>query len=385
MRLRAALFASIVLALGLLLAGCFLLQPQAEVDFDASAVEGPQPLVVSFTPLSEEVPVSFAWDFGDGHTSDEPDPVHVYKAAGTYTVTLSVELSGGRVATETKADYVTVDTSLRKASNPLLYWVNDRGLLKSSGRSGVGETVVAERFFSVAAMEIVGDKLYWVDHSWQTILRANLDGSGQETLIHGRELNYLPWDLAVDPVGGKIYWVCLPYDRPVESGDYDWVWVGGIRRADLDGSNVETLVTYPAGASEYATHIAVDPVLGRVYWCLQNGSTWKLQYSPTGSWIPQTVCENSGSPRALALDTIDPVGAKYAYFVTGNKVQRLHVAVGSPLDVVTGLGLSFDIAVDALEGKLYVATWDGIVRANVSGSEKEVLFPEEDVEALVLR
>lgn len=385
MRLRAALFASILLALGLLLAGCFLLQPQAEVDFDASAVEGPQPLVVSFTPLSEEVPVSFAWDFGDGHTSDEPDPVHVYKAAGTYTVTLSVELSGGRVATETKADYVTVDTSLRKASNPLLYWVNDRGLLKSSGRSGVGETVVAERFFSVAAMEIVGDKLYWVDHSWQTILRANLDGSGQETLIHGRELNYLPWDLAVDPVGGKIYWVCLPYDRPVESGDYDWVWVGGIRRADLDGSNVETLVTYPAGASEYATHIAVDPVLGRVYWCLQNGSTWKLQYSPTGSWIPQTVCENSGSPRALALDTIDPVGAKYAYFVTGNKVQRLHVAVGSPLDVVTGLGLSFDIAVDALEGKLYVATWDGIVRANVSGSEKEVLFPEEDVEALVLR
>jgi PKD repeat protein len=385
MRLRAALFGSTILALGVLLAGCFLLQPQAEVDFDASAVEGPQPLVVSFAPLSEEAPVSFAWDFGDGSVSDDPDPVHVYKAAGTYTVSLAVVLADGRVATETKIDYVTVDVSLRKGSSPLLYWVNDRGLLKSGGRGGLGETVVAEQFFSVAAMETVGDKLYWIDHSRQSIYRANLDGSGQETLVHGRELYYLPWDLAVDPVGGKMYWVTLPYDSPVESGDYDWVWVGGIHRADLDGTNVETLVTYPAGASEYATHVAVDPVLGRVYWCLQSGSTWKLRTSPTGSWTPRTVSENGGSPRGLALDTIVPIGARYVYYVVGSKVQRLHIATGAPLDVLAGVELSFDIAVDALEGKLYVATQNGIVRSSVNGSDMEALFPDESVRALVLR
>lgn len=385
MKLRTKLGGVFLLALGVLITGCYLLQPPLEIDFGASTVEGPQPLVVLFTPILEETPVSFAWDFGDGTTSDEPDPVHVYQAAGTFTVSLTVELADGPVATRTKVDYVTVLERAAKALPLLLYWVNDRGVLKSGDRGGISEDIVAERFFSVASMEIAGGKLFWVDHSLQKIARANLDGSQQQTLVHGRETYYLPWDIAVDPVGGKVYWVCLPHDTPVNAGDYDWVWVGGIHRADLDGSNVETLITYPAGASEYATQVAVDPVRGRVYWCLQGGSSWKLQYSPTGSWIPQTICENSGSPRGLALDTIASVGARYVYFITGSEVQRLHIAVGAPLNVLTGLEFPRDIVVDALEGKLYVATWNGIVRSSVSGTEMEVIFPEEDVNALAVR
>ena len=31
----------------------------------------------------------YAWDFGDGNTSTDRDPVHVYEAVGTYTVTLT--------------------------------------------------------------------------------------------------------------------------------------------------------------------------------------------------------------------------------------------------------------------------------------------------------
>jgi hypothetical protein len=33
---------------------------------------------------------SYQWDFGDGGTSTERDPVHVYKDGGYYTVTLKV-------------------------------------------------------------------------------------------------------------------------------------------------------------------------------------------------------------------------------------------------------------------------------------------------------
>jgi PKD repeat protein len=41
--------------------------------------------------------VSYLWDFGDGFTSTAPNPVHPFAASGTYTVTLTVTDSVGRV------------------------------------------------------------------------------------------------------------------------------------------------------------------------------------------------------------------------------------------------------------------------------------------------
>ncbi|WP_456320708.1 PKD domain-containing protein, partial [Palaeococcus sp. (in: euryarchaeotes)] len=39
--------------------------------------------------------VSWSWDFGDGSTSSEAEPVHVYTSAGNYTVTLTVRDNKG--------------------------------------------------------------------------------------------------------------------------------------------------------------------------------------------------------------------------------------------------------------------------------------------------
>jgi len=41
-----------------------------------------------FTDNSTGSPTSFAWDFGDGNTSTQPSPSHLYGAPGNYTVTL---------------------------------------------------------------------------------------------------------------------------------------------------------------------------------------------------------------------------------------------------------------------------------------------------------
>ncbi len=91
-----------------------------EAAFDANATSGAAPLAVEFTDHSTGVPVSWSWDFGDGTTSAEQNPVHVYEDAGTYTVTLTaanpagsdtVEAADSIIVFEPPAAYFTANTT----------------------------------------------------------------------------------------------------------------------------------------------------------------------------------------------------------------------------------------------------------------------------------
>jgi PKD repeat protein len=85
----------------------------------ATPTRGGAPLTVNFSDLSEGVPTSWAWDFGDGTTSTEQNPTHVYTAVGNYTASLTVSDAGGNVSTKTigitveplVADFVATPTS----------------------------------------------------------------------------------------------------------------------------------------------------------------------------------------------------------------------------------------------------------------------------------
>ncbi len=75
-------------------------------DFIADNRSGEAPLNVTFTNLSENA-TTFAWDFGDGATSAEKDPFHVYTARGLYNVSLEASNAFGSDI-ETKTDYIDV-------------------------------------------------------------------------------------------------------------------------------------------------------------------------------------------------------------------------------------------------------------------------------------
>ena len=62
---------------------------------------------MNFSNTSTGSITSHAWTFGDGGTSTAASPSHVYAAAGTYTVALTVTGPGGS-NTQTRTDYVTV-------------------------------------------------------------------------------------------------------------------------------------------------------------------------------------------------------------------------------------------------------------------------------------
>ncbi|WP_052712624.1 PKD domain-containing protein [Methanosarcina barkeri] len=56
--------------------------------FTADPTEGSAPLTVQFTDTSTNSPTQWNWDFGDGNTSTEQNPVHVFSDEGMYSVTL---------------------------------------------------------------------------------------------------------------------------------------------------------------------------------------------------------------------------------------------------------------------------------------------------------
>jgi PKD repeat protein len=59
-------------------------------DFTSDQTEGDAPLVVHFYDMSYGFADAREWDFGDGSTSTEKNPIHVYREPGKYDVSLTV-------------------------------------------------------------------------------------------------------------------------------------------------------------------------------------------------------------------------------------------------------------------------------------------------------
>ena len=77
------------------------------VDFVGTPTDGKAPLTVQFTDRSLGNNLTYLWNFGDGKTSTEKNPSHVYTEAGTYTVRLTVNSTYG-TNTAVKDKYINV-------------------------------------------------------------------------------------------------------------------------------------------------------------------------------------------------------------------------------------------------------------------------------------
>ncbi|MGE0076239.1 MAG: PKD domain-containing protein [Bacteroidales bacterium] len=81
------------------------------VMFSADITSGYLP-TVEFTDQSNGTGItSWEWDFGDGYSSTEQNPIHAYTTAGVYPVTLIVS-DGTQNCTTTKQDYIYTDRIL---------------------------------------------------------------------------------------------------------------------------------------------------------------------------------------------------------------------------------------------------------------------------------
>jgi gliding motility-associated-like protein len=100
--------------------GAIVLFNGVHADFDYASAQGcASPTPVTFTNNSTGTGVlTYKWDFGDGNTSTQQNPVHNYITTGNYTIKLIVTNSSGCADTLIKANAVNIGFVQPKFTSP---------------------------------------------------------------------------------------------------------------------------------------------------------------------------------------------------------------------------------------------------------------------------
>lgn len=301
-----------------------------------------------------------------------------------WTETVRATVEGGKIR-RANPNGSNVETLITiKASIPLgiavdfasrkLYWTNSDGKVIRADLSGSNsEDVVTgagtlESFSAGALPELIytetgtvvgNPAIYWADKQAAAIRRVNINNSNIEDIITNVPNSSA---IALDLTRGQIYWT-----------ETD---TGKIRRANLNGSNDQDLITGLAGPLS----IALDLVRGKIYWTDQNwdGSTGAVTESTiqranlNGSNL-QDIVTGLGIIEDIALDV--SMGKVYWTDSELGTIQRANLNGSNVEDLVNGTRSPSDIALDAAGGKMYWADYNNkeIVRADLDGSNVETL------------
>ena len=176
-------------------------------------------------------------------------------------------------------------------------------------------------------------KIYYVEAG--TIQRSNLDGSAEEEVVPA---GHSPGDMAIDKTGVFIYWINA-------AG-------GKIQRADSDGSNIVDIVTGVSGLFR----LTLDGT-GMLYWITRNAGEWFADGTIWRANVDGSNIEAILTDGALHSIAVDPIQG-YIYWTSVNTIFR------SPLDGSTMEDWSKvfkfsgeDLALDGSTGDVYYAAW----------------------------
>jgi|GEM_PF-5911018 len=261
------------------------------------------------------------------------DAAQIYwNASGGSIQRANLDGSGWETVVEDSVHGIAVDSIHGR-----LYWNNPVDVtMRWAKLDGTDiQTIATGTGSGDITLDLIHDKIYW-NASGGSIQRANLDGSGRETVIE----DYVA-GIAVDPIHGRLYWN-NPFDIPTlrwakldgtdiqtiatgtGSGDISldlihdkiyWNASGGsIDRANLDGSGWETVI------EDHVHGIVVDPINDRIYW--NNPVDVTMRWARLDGTDIQTIATGTGSG-AMALDALYiPEPASLVLFVLGGITLR---------------------------------------------------------------
>lgn len=338
---------------------------------------GNAPCQVTFTNKSLNAK-GYLWDFGNGKTSTEANPVVLFDAPGLFTVKLTCTPENDVHYNQlVKTDAVNIKDP-NAGLTQVLYFTS-----RSSTGGGVHMVIlndgapIIQNFEAVnlsrpygIAVDSVNRKIYVSDYSLGIIYRFDPDGKNPEKILDasvaGQELTGSPEALLV--IGNKLYW-----GSP-----------GGIFRSDLDGKNPEQYINTGTVGPEYPLDMQYDAAKGKIY--LVND---KVDY-PGGYFSMNldgsSVQEHLSDIDGTAIEVIPSQNKVYltAFGVAGTPVTENGLYLcntdGSSLTKIGDFGskATWGITIDHKRKKLF---WgykvsnsgqDGkIIRSNLDGSGQE--------------
>src|SRR5208282_5023403 len=219
-----------------------------------------------------------------------------------------------------------------------------------------------------------------------SILRCDLDG-GHMTTIVPPGATFTPKQLTIDKMNDKLYWS----DRE------------GMRvmRANLDGSEIETLVDTSEGdprpgpdARKWCVGIAVDAAGGKLYWTQKGddnagqGRIFRANIelprgrTPANRKDIELLYDNLPEPIDLDLD----VAHRAIYWTDRGDPPRGNTVNRAPMDPTPGnrkdpeilfshLMEGIGLALDLKGGRMFITDFAGTVySANLDGSNKKTLL-----------
>lgn len=224
-------------------------------------------------------------------------------------------------------------------------------------------------YVTLLGFESTNAKLYWHERNLCNgqIRRSDVDGGNIETLV---PMTDCPFDIVLDSVGQKIYW---------STGDSD---VQTTTRSNLDGSQVEVFLSNASG--EYYEAISVDGGAGKLYWTSPDSIR---RVNVDGSDLEYNVTRHLLEPAGIALDA--DLGHLYWVDIAAGTIMRADMSGANPVVLLSeaelispfllgwqnGAGgrIKRDIKLDLSAGKMYWTTSHAIHRSDLDGTSLELV------------
>jgi DNA-binding beta-propeller fold protein YncE len=287
----------------------------------------------------------------------------------------------------------TVSTS--KATTGRLFFLDlAGGRILSANPDGSGlKTILTEgrRLPDGVVVDVAAGHIYWTNMGSNpstndgSIERADINGKNLTTIVpEGR--TFTPKQLQLDKVNGKLYWSDREGMR--------------IMRANLDGSNIETLVETGHGDNDrrhpknWCVGIALDVPGGKLYWTQKGADNAgegrifraNLEIPKGQSPVKRTDIEVlfNGLPEPIDLDL--DLSNRMIYWTDrgdpprGNTVNRAHLDAtpgsrNEPEIIFDHLMEGIGLALDLKGGRMFITDFAGTVyTADLDGSNRKTLF-----------
>lgn len=354
--------------------------PSTVADFTFTATNSSNaPCVITFTNKSLNA-AGYSWDFGNGQTSTEANPVVQFDSIGLFTVKLTCT-SVNNVHYDQLVKSVVINVKDPNAGKKQILYFTTRGpVVGGVHYVDLNEDPPTAIAFAETdmvrpygiAVDTATRKVFVSDYSLGIIYRFNADGTNPvkilDVSVPGQEIVDSPEALMV--IGSKVYW-----GRN-----------GGIYRCNFDGSNAEVFFDAGTSAPEYPIDMQYDPVQNKIYLVNEyvlpehTGGYFTLNLDGTG--LAQPIPDIDGTAIEVNTETGKVYIAGYGDAGPAMPVDGIYMCNIDGTEITKigdyGAKATWGIAIDYKRSKLFWSYKDSnsapdgkIIRSNLDGSGQE--------------